>query len=126
MNIDDLAVGILELVQNEIANKSSTVKMTRQVKSLLHKFVAGLTDTDADYVLAINMHEGLPHTVTCNNPALNGALFVCTDNISVADDEESAIIVYDDNIVVGIGNVSVCSDVQKYIQAARKFDRDNN
>lgn len=126
MNISDLAVEIVETVQTELSNKSSHTRINRQVASILNKLVASLSDVDDDCVVAVNMQEGIPFAVSTNNAALHGALFVCTDHISVADDEESAIIAYDDNIVVGIGKVSACDDISMYMTAARKFSRANN
>ncbi len=126
MNISDLAAEIVGTVQSELSNKSSSTRINRQVATILNKLVSSLSDVDDDCVIAVNMEEGVPFAVSSNNPALHGALFVCTDNISVADDEESAIIAFDDNIVVSAGKVSACDDMSKYISSARKFTRANS
>lgn len=126
MNISDLAVEIVETVQTELSNKSSPTRINRQVATILNKLVSSLSDADDDYVVTVSMQEGVPFAVSVNSPVLHGALFVSTDNISVAEDEESAIIVDDDNIVVSVGKVSACNDINKYISAARKFSRANN
>lgn len=126
MNINSLAFEIVELVQNETANKTNINKINRQVINILNKIVSNFSDTEADdYTVVINLDQGLPTSVLTNHPNLNGALFVCTDNISVADDEEAAICVGDETIVVGVGEMQVQDDMSMYHKAAHKFERQN-
>jgi hypothetical protein len=51
---------------------------------------------------------------------------VCTDNISVADDEELAVIVHDDVIVVSVAQVEPQDDMARYVKSAHKFERLNS
>lgn len=126
MNIQDLSSDIFELVQHEIANKTSASRIKRQVVGILGKLVDSLTDVDGDFVVVVHLHEGVPTSITTNNPALHDALFVCTDNISVAEDEENAILVTDDDIVVSVGTVAADNNMEIYKSAAKKFARSNS
>ena len=126
MNINSLALEIVELVQNETANKTNLNKINRQVINILNKIVSNFSDTEADdYTVVINLDQGLPASVITNHPNLNGALFVCTDNISVADDEEAAICIGEETIIVGVGEIQMQDDMTIYHKAAHKFERQN-
>ncbi len=125
MNINDIAEDIVTVVQTGIADKVTPTKIQRNVVNLLNKLIRTLSEAevDEDYLVVVTMDSGVPKSVMSNNPALNGAVFVCTDNISVADDEDTAVIVYDDNIVVSAGEIVICDDTALYLKAARKFIR---
>lgn len=124
MNINNLAGEIVELVQQETANKTNITKINRQVVNILNKIVRNFSDTEDDeYVIAVNLNQGLPTSVLTNHPNLNGALFVCTDDISVADDIETSVNVTEDSIVVGVGEVQVQDDMSMYRKPAHKFER---
>jgi hypothetical protein len=127
MNISDIAEDIVNLVQSGLADKVNPTKINRSVTNVLNKLVKSLVEAqaDEDFVVIINTESGVPTGVTSNNTALNGALFVCVDNIAVADDEDNAVIVYDDNIVIGTGDIAICDDVSLYVRAARKYERLN-
>lgn len=125
MNISDIAVQIVDLVQAETINKAAASRVNKQVANILHKLVGSLADAEDEYVVVINMDSGIPQSVLTNNPALNGALFVCTDNISVADDEEAAVVVYDDTIVVSSGAVEIDGDMHNFVKAEAKFSKLN-
>lgn len=125
MNISDIAVQIVDLVQAETINKAAASRVNKQVANILHKLVGNLADAEDEYVVVINMDSGIPQSVLTNNPALNGALFVCTDNISVADDEEAAVVVYDDTIVVSSGVVEIDGDMHTFVKAEAKFSKLN-
>lgn len=127
MNISDIAEDIVNLVQSGLADKVNPAKINRSVTNVLNKLVKSLVEANADedFVVIVTMESGVPTAVTSNNTALNGALFVCVDNIAVADDEDNAVIVYDDNIVIGTGDIVLCDDVSMYVRAARKYERLN-
>lgn len=125
MNISDLAVQIVELVQAETSNKAATNKVNKQVANMLNKLVCSLADAEDDYVVVINMDSGIAQSVLTNNPALNGALFICTDNMSVVDDEAAAVVVYDDTIIVSSGTVEIDSDMHTFVKAESKFSKLN-
>lgn len=128
MNISDIAAEIVDLVQVELANKTSVNKINRLVAGILAKIVSNFSDAEEDgsYVVVVTLNQGLPEAVSSNHPALAGALFICTDNMSVADDEESAVVVYDDIIVVGTGEIDTQDDMTVHTRAAHKFERLNN
>jgi hypothetical protein len=128
MNISDTASEIVELVQTELSNKTNVGKINRQVANILSKIVNNFSDAedDANYVVVVNLFQGVPETVVSNHPGLSGALVVCTDNISVADDEESAVIVHDDVIVVAVSSVEAQDDMARYVKSAHKFERLNS
>jgi hypothetical protein len=128
MNISDTASEIVELVQTELSNKTNVGKINRQVANVLSKIVNNFSDAedDANYVVVVNLFQGVPETVVSNHPGLSGALVVCTDNISVADDEESAVIVHDDVIVVAVSSVEAQDDMARYVKSAHKFERLNS
>jgi hypothetical protein len=128
MNISDTASEIVELVQTELSNKTNVGKINRQVANILSKIVHNFSDAEdeANYVVVVNLFQGVPESVVCNHPGLSGALVVCTDNISVADDEENAVIVHDDVIVVAVSSVEAQDDMARYIKSAHKFERLNS
>jgi hypothetical protein len=128
MNISDTASEIVELVQTELSNKTNVGKINRQVANILSKIVNNFSDAEdeANYVVVVNLFQGVPETVVSNHPGLSGALVVCTDNISVADDEESAVIVHDDVIVVAVSSVEAQDDMARYVKSAHKFERLNS
>jgi len=128
MNISDTASEIVELVQTELSNKTNVGKINRQVANVLSKIVNNFSDAedDANYVVVVNLFQGVPETIVSNHPGLSGALVVCTDNISVADDEESAVIVHDDVIVVAVSSVEAQDDMARYVKSAHKFERLNS
>lgn len=125
MNINDIAEDIVNTVQTGMADKVAPAKLQRNVVNILNKLIRTLSEAgaDEDYLVVVTMDSGVPQSVMSNNPALNGAVFVCTDNISVADDEDTAVIVYDDNIVVCTGEIVICDETALYLKAARKFER---
>lgn len=127
MNINDLAAEIVDLVQTETSNKTSDAKIRRQVISILSKIVSNFTEAEeeGDYVVVVNLNQGVPEALYSNHPGIIGALFVCTDNISVTDDEERAVIIYDDVIVVSTGEVEAQDDMALHQKAALKFERQN-
>lgn len=127
MNINDLAAEIVDLVQTETSNKTSDAKIRRQVISILAKIVSNFTEAEeeGDYVVVVNLNQGVPESIYANHPGIIGALFICTDNISVSDDEERAVIIYDDVIVVGTGEVEAQDDMALHQKAALKFERQN-
>jgi hypothetical protein len=127
MNISDIAEEIVNSVQSGMADKIPPAKLQRGVVTILNKLVRSLSEAgvDDDYLVVVTMDSGVPQSVMSNNPALNGAVFVCTDNISVADDEDNVVIVYDDNIVVTTGEIVICDETATYLKAARKFERLN-
>lgn len=128
MNINDTASEIVDLVQTELSNKTNIGKINRQVASILSKIVHNFSDAEDEdnYVVVVNLFQGVPETVLSNHPGLNGALVVCTDNISVADDEESAVIVHDDVIVVAVSSVESQDDMARHVKSAHKFVRLNS
>jgi hypothetical protein len=128
MNISDTAAAIVELVQTEISNKTNVGKINRQVANILSKIVHNFSDAEdeANYVVVVNLFQGVPETVVSNHPGLSGALVVCTDNISVADDEEAAVIVHDDVIVVAVSSVEPQDDMSRHVKSAHKFERLNS
>lgn len=128
MNIHELAAEIVDLVQAETSNKTSEAKIRRQIVGILNKIVSNFSEAeeDGDYVVVVNLQQGVPESIYSNHPGICGALFVCTDNISVADDEETAVIIYEDVIVVGVGEVEAQDDMAQHTRAAIKFERQNN
>jgi len=128
MNISDTASEIVELVQTELANKTNAGKIKRQIASILSKIVHNFSDAEdeSNYVVVVNLLQGVPESVVSNHPGLSGALVVCTDNISVADDEELAVIVHDDVIVVAVAQVEAQDDMTSYVKSAHKFERLNS
>jgi hypothetical protein len=128
MNISDTASEIVELVQTELSNKTNVGKIKRQVVNILSKIVHNFSDAedDASYVVVVNLNQGVPEMVLSNHPGLSGALVVCTDNISVADDEEAAVIVHDDVIVVAVSSVEPQDDMARHVKSAHKFERLNS
>lgn len=128
MNISDTASEIVELVQTEMSNKTAIGKINRQVANILSKIVSNLSDAkeEDNYVVVVNLNQGMPESILSNHPGLNGALVVCTDNISVADDEELAVIVHDDVIVVAVSEVQAQDDMSRLIKSAHKFERLNS
>ena len=124
-SVGDIAAEIITLVQTGLADKVSPVKLNRQVAAQINRVIKNLAEASADdnYVVAVHMETGIPVSVSSNNPALNGALFVCTDNIVVAEDESTAVIVQDDDIVVGVGEVTMFNDTDVLVRAARKYAR---
>ena len=126
MNISDTASEIVDLVQTELSGKTNIGKIKRQVASILSKIVNNFSDAEDNYVVVVNLFEGVPESVLSNHPGLSGALVVCTDNISVADDEESAVIVHDDVIVVAVSSVEAQDDMARYVKSAHKFERLNS
>lgn len=125
MNISDTASEIVDLVQTELSGKTSIGKIKRQVASILSKIVNNFSDAEDNYVVVVNLFEGVPESVLSNHPGLSGALVVCTDNISVADDEEAAVIVHDDIIVVAVSEMEAQDDMSRYVKSAHKFERLN-
>jgi len=127
MNISDTASEIVELVQTELSGKTNIGKINRQVANILSKIVHNFSDAEdeSNYVVVVNLFQGLPESVVSNHPGLSGALVVCTDNIAVADDEETAVIVHDDVIVVAVSEVEAQDDMARYIRSAHKFERLN-
>lgn len=128
MNISDTASEIVELVQTELSNKTNVGKIKRQVASILSKIVHNFSDAEdeANYVVVVNLLQGVPTSVLSNHPGLSGALVVCTDDISVADDEELAVIVHDDVIVVAVTQVEAQDDMARHVKSAHKFERLNS
>jgi hypothetical protein len=128
MNISDTAAEIVELVQTELSNKTNVGKINRQVANILSKIVSNFSDAEdeGEYVVVIKLNEGIPDSIVSNHPGISGALVVCTDNIAVADDEETAVIVHDDVIVVAVAEVEAEDDMAQYVRAAHKFERLNN
>lgn len=128
MNISDTASEIVDLVQTELSNKTNVGKINRQVASILAKIVNNFSDAkdDDSYVVVINAFQGVPESVVSNHPGLIGALVVCTDNIAVVDDEENAVIVHDDVIVVAVSKVEAHDDMARYVKTAHKFERLNS
>lgn len=128
MNISDTASEIVELVQVELSNKTNIGKINRQVANILSKIVSNFSDAEEEdnYVVVVNLNQGVPESVLSNHPELSGALVVCTDNISVADDEELAVLVHDDVIVVAVDEVQVQDDMARLIKSAHKFERLNS
>lgn len=125
MNISDTASEIVDLVQTELSGKTNIGKIKRQVASILSKIVNNFSDAEDNYVVVVNLFEGVPESVLSNHPGLSGALVVCTDNISVADDEEAAVIVHDDVIVVAVSEMEAQDDMSRYVKSAHKFERLN-
>jgi len=128
MNISDTASEIVDLVQTELSNKTNVGKINRQVANILSKIVRNFSDAedDASYVVVLNLFQGVPESVVSNHPGLSGALVVCTDSITVADDEENAVIVHDDVIVIAVSQVEAHDDMAQHVKAARKFERLNS
>lgn len=128
MNISDTASEIVELVQTELSNKTNVGKINRQVANILYKIVRNFTSAEEEdnYVVVVNLNQGMPESVLSNHPGISGALVVCTDNISVADDEETAVIVHDDVIVVAVAKVEAQDDMARYVKSAHKFERLNS
>jgi hypothetical protein len=128
MNISDTASEIVELVQTELSNKTNIGKINRQVANILSKIVSNFSDAEEEdnYVVVVNLNQGIPESILSNHPGLSGALVVCTDNISVADDEELAVIVHDDVIVVAVDEVQAQDDMARLIKSAHKFERLNS
>jgi hypothetical protein len=128
MYISDTAAEIVELVQTELSNKTNVGKINRQVANILSKIVSNFSDAEdeGEYVVVIKLNEGIPDSIVSNHPGISGALVVCTDNIAVADDEETAVIVHDDVIVVAVAEVEAEDDMAQYVRAAHKFERLNN
>jgi len=128
MNISDTASEIVELVQTELSNKTNVGKINRQVANILYKIVRNFTSAEEEdnYVVVVNLNQGMPESVLSNHPGISGALVVCTDNISVADDEETAVIVHDDVIVVSVAQVEAQDDMARYVKSAHKFERLNS
>jgi hypothetical protein len=127
MNISNIASEIVELVQQETFNKTNITKINRQVASIINKIVKNFSDAEEgeDYTVLINLQHGLPKSVYTNHPNLSNALFVCTDDVSVTDDEDNAAYIDDDTIVVGVGTVELQDDMSACNKAAQKFERDN-
>lgn len=125
MNISDTASEIVDLVQTELSGKTNIGKIKRQVASILSKIVNNFSDAEDNYVVVVNLFEGVPESVLSNHPGLSGALVVCTDNISVSDDEEAAVIVHDDVIVVAVSEMEAQDDMSRYVKSAHKFERLN-
>jgi hypothetical protein len=128
MNISDTASEIVELVQTELSNKTNVGKINRQVANILYKIVSNFSDAteQGDYVVVVNLNQGIPESVLSNHPGISGALVVCTDNISIADDEEMAVIVHDDVIVVSVSEIETEDDMARYVKSAHKFERLNS
>jgi hypothetical protein len=128
MNISDTASEIVDLVQTELSNKTNVGKINRQVANILYKIVRNFTSAEEEdnYVVVVNLNQGMPESVLSNHPGISGALVVCTDNISVADDEETAVIVHDDVIVVSVAQVEAQGDMARYVKSAHKFERLNS
>ncbi len=128
MNISDTASEIVDLVQTELSNKTNVGKINRQVANILYKIVRNFTSAEEEdnYVVVVNLNQGMPESVLSNHPGISGALVVCTDNISVADDEETAVIVHDDVIVVAVAKVEAQDDMARYVKSAHKFERLNS
>ncbi len=128
MNISDTASEIVDLVQTELSNKTNVGKINRQVANILYKIVRNFTSAEEEdnYVVVVNLNQGMPESVLSNHPGISGALVVCTDNISVADDEETAVIVHDDVIVVSVAQVEAQDDMARYVKSAHKFERLNS
>lgn len=125
MNINDTASEIVDIVQTELSGKTNIGKIKRQVASILSKIVNNFSDAEDNYVVVVNLFEGVPESVLSNHPGLSGALVVCTDNISVADDEAAAVIVHDDVIVVAVSEIQAQGDMLRYVKSAHKFERLN-
>lgn len=125
MNINDTASEIVDIVQTELSGKTNIGKIKRQVASILSKIVNNFSDAEDNYVVVVNLFEGVPESVLSNHPGLSGALVVCTDNISVADDEAAAVIVHDDVIVVAVSEMQAQGDMSRYVKSAHKFERLN-
>jgi hypothetical protein len=128
MNISDTASEIVELVQTELSNKTNVGKINRQVAKILYKIVRNFTSAEEEdnYVVVVNLNQGMLESVLSNHPGISGALVVCTDNISVADDEETAVIVHDDVIVVSVAQAEAQDDMASYVKSAHKFERLNS
>ena len=124
-SVEDIAEEVVQIVQAGLADKINPVKLNREVAAHIKKLIKSTAETmaDAEYIVAVQMDAGVPMAISSNNPALAGALFVCTDSILVAEDEDTAVIVQDDTIVVSIGEVSLCDDTEALTRAARKFSR---
>lgn len=127
MNISDTASELVDLIQTETSNKLSKPKICKQVAALLNKLVDNLrtAQEETEYVIVINLDQGMPSSVTTNAPELNGALFVCTDDISLADDVDSAILVGEETLIIGTGVIEMEDDMRKYVRSAVKFERLN-
>lgn len=124
MSIQDLAEDIVDFVQQETSGKVSANKITKQVLSRLNTFVRNISEIDQeDLTIVVQLHEGTPVAVFTNHPTMEGASYVCTDNISVADDEASAIVVSDENIVVGTGVVGTHDNLELYTKAYIKYNK---
>lgn len=128
MNIFDTASEIVELVETERSNKTASGKIKRQVACILSKIVSNFSDAEEEdnYVVVVNLNQGVPESIASNHPGLSGALVICTDNISVADDEELAVLVHDDVIVVAVSEVQAQDDMARLIKSAHKFERLNS
>ena len=111
MNISQVAKEIMELVQLGLADKTNPVKINRQVTATLNKLIKSISETniDEEAIVVVDMDAGVPKSISTNIPGLNNAKFVCLDDIAVIDeeDEENAIIVEDDRVVINAGEIEL-------------------
>lgn len=131
MNISQVAKEIMELVQLGLADKTNPVKINRQVTATLNKLIKSISETniDEEAIVVVDMDAGVPKSISTNIPGLNNAKFVCLDDIAVIDeeDEENAIIVEDDRVVINAGEIELFCNGDIFIKAMNKFtySRDN-
>jgi len=118
---NDLAKDIILAVQSGMADKASPAKLHRAVVAILQNLIRGISEDviDEDFVVVVTMQAGEPGKVFTNHPGLMEARYVFVDDISVLEDEDSAIIIEEDTAVVKTGfiDVMVKESSELYIKA---------